>query len=1199
MKISIFLLLVFVTAGHAKSMAQKISLSLKDTNLETVFSAITSQTKHRFLYSDDVVKKAGTVNVELREASIEEALDQVLKNRRLTYRIIAETVIINEEGAVGVENILLAQQTVSGVVRDANGQTLSGVTVSIKGQPGSVATTNAAGGFRVAVPTDAVLVFTYIGYQTREINVAGNTVFNVVMEEAVRALEEVVTTGYQNINRRKFTGAATTLKADDAQRAGIPDVSRMLEGQVAGVAVQNVSGTFGAAPKIRIRGATSITGENKPLWVVDGIILEDVVNVSNDQLSTGDATTLLGSSVAGINPDDIESFQILKDAAATSLYGARAMNGVILITTKRGRAGVAPVISYTANLTSFLKPSYSQFDIVNSYDQMSIYAELERKGAINYTSLINAAKGGAYTKLAQGLVSWNPDGTPAVMNTPSSRREFLEQYVYANTNWFDALFKNSLQQEHSLSVTSGTEKTQMYYSTSYLQDNGWTVGNRVQRFTGNIRGDFQVNDKLSFGLITTGSIRDQNAPGTLEQDSNPVTGEVSRDFDINPFSYALNTSRIIRPYDNNGNYEFFTMNYAPFNILHELQNNSIELNMVDLKIQGEVNYKLPKNIKYNFLGAYRYVNTGTDHKITENSNLAHAYRAGTTYGVTGRENSTVAQANRFLYTNPDDPDGLPITVLPYGGMYLTRDNSLKSYYLRNSFNWDATLGDAHYVTAFLTQELRYLDRMQKSFTGYGYQFNKGGVPFLDPRVIRRDVEANQVYYAVNLFQDRYVAFAANSTYSYKGKYQLTGTLRYDGSNQLGESRTARWLPTWNLSGSWNIDEEAFMKRQSFFDALTVRGTYGLTASMGDATNSSLVVRSANTTRPYLPEIEPVLNIENLANSDLTWEKQYEANVGVDAQLWSRRLQVTVDLYNRNAFDLIGGLITPGIGGEQVKFANYADMKSRGIELLVRAEVIKGANWNWKTQLTNAFNKAEITRLSNRPMIWDLVSNIGGAKVGFPHRGLFSIDFERLNEEQGVPQYVNEDGTISNNVYLQSTMTDYLRYEGPVDPTFNGGFFNTVRYKNFNASVLLTYSMGNKVRLNPIYKNSYSDLDAMSYDFLSRFVLPYENLAPGIADLRTESRLPGDQVYNAYNYSNARVADGGFARLKQVTVGYEFPKRVLKDAWFKNLSVTLVANNLWLIYSDPALNGQDPEFYGSGGVALPIPRQFTLSLKANL
>src|ERR1700712_5984326 len=196
----------------------------------------------------------------------------------------------------------------------------------------------------------------------------------------------------------------------------------MLEGRAAGVAIQNVSSTFGSAPKVRIRGATSITGDNKPLWVVDGVVLEDIVNLSNDQLSSGDASTLLGSSVAGINANDIETFDILKDASATALYGARAMNGVIVITTKKGKAGKTN-ISYTGNFNTQLKPSYNNFDIMNSADQMSVYAELERKGYLDFSSISNRADAGVYGKMADLINTVNPDGTFALANTPEARSQ--------------------------------------------------------------------------------------------------------------------------------------------------------------------------------------------------------------------------------------------------------------------------------------------------------------------------------------------------------------------------------------------------------------------------------------------------------------------------------------------------------------------------------------------------------------------------------------------------------------------------------------------------------------------------------------------------------------------------------------------------------------------------------------------------------
>ncbi|MEO7960525.1 MAG: carboxypeptidase-like regulatory domain-containing protein, partial [Ginsengibacter sp.] len=305
----------------------------------------------------------------------------------------AELNVLSDRSGFHTRLTPLADTTIRGRITDSSGSPLAGVSVLIKGSSQG-AFTNSSGDFVLRnVSQNSILVISIIGFQKREVSLAsGQTQVDLSLSTEAGTLDEVVVTGFQLIDKKKFTGAAVTLKADDVKIDGATDVSRMLEGRAAGVSVQNVSSTFGSAPKVRIRGATSINGDNKPLWVVDGVVLEDIINISNDQLSSGDPTTLLGSSVAGINANDIESFDILKDAAATALYGARAMNGVVVITTKKGRSGKA-VVSYTSNFSTRLKPMYSEYNIMNSAQQMSVFGELERKGILTSNVLDNADYG--------------------------------------------------------------------------------------------------------------------------------------------------------------------------------------------------------------------------------------------------------------------------------------------------------------------------------------------------------------------------------------------------------------------------------------------------------------------------------------------------------------------------------------------------------------------------------------------------------------------------------------------------------------------------------------------------------------------------------------------------------------------------------------------------------------------------------------
>ncbi|GAA0563390.1 TonB-linked SusC/RagA family outer membrane protein [Chitinophaga japonensis] len=1078
----------------------------------------------------------------------------------------------------------------AGTVTDAaEGIPLPGVTVeNLVTHRGVLTDVN--GAFSLDARRGDSLRFSYVG-KASQVRVFTGQRITVALGALEGVLSEVVVTGYQNVEKRKFAGAAASLKADDIKLNGVADISRMLEGRAAGVSVQNVSGTFGAAPKVRIRGATSINGDNKPLWVVDGVVLEDIINISNEQLSSGDPTTLLGSAVAGLNANDIESFDILKDAAAAALYGARAMNGVIVITTKKGRVG-KPQVTYTGNFSTQLKPSYSNYNIMNSGEQMSVLAELERKGILN-TNILDKADYGVYGKMYD-LMNADANGNFPLPNTQEARATFLKRYARANTDWFGLLFRPNFMQEHSLAISFGTERSQSYFSTSYYGDNGWTVADRVHRYTLNFRNSYRFSERLTAGFSTLASVRQQEAPGALSRNANPVTGQYDRDFDINPFSYALNTSRTLTAYDEDGQREYFRRNFAPFNILHELENNYMDINVIDLRLQGDLSYQLAKGLRYEFVGALRYVKSTREHQITENANMAEAYRAA--------GNSTIRQNNKFLYRDPEDPEAEPVVVLPYGGFYNRTEDLLVSYDVRNTLLYNRTFNDIHALNLLGGMQVKSADRQNFSNTGYGYQYDNGGVPLYDYRILKQTIETNFPYYGMSKDYDRFVAFYGSATYAFRSRYNFTATARYDGSNRLGRSTRARWLPTWSVGGSWNVDREPFMQPVSWVNYLTLRASYGLTASQGPATNSTIVLRNINTNRPYLTEVESVIQLANLENADLTWEKLYTANVGVDAALFDNRLNLSVDLYRRKSFDLISIIRTSGIGGEPEKAANYADMDSYGTDVLIGGRIIRKKDWGWSANFTFGYNENEITNARNRPNIFSLVVAEGGNKQGYPVRSLFSLAFKGLDHETGVPQFTDQTGKTAQDVYLQDQNTSYLVYEGPVDPIFTGGFSNTFHYKSLSLNIFLTYQAGNKIRLYPAFKNEYSDLDAMPKEFRDRWVMPgdeqYTSM-PSILGAFEASQLGGANPYNNYNYSTERVAKGDFIRLKTVSLSWQLPPRVLQKLRFNSISITGAAINPWLIYADKKLKGQDPEFYNAGGVAQPVQKQFTLSLKVGI
>ncbi len=592
------------------------------------------------------------------------------------------------------------------VISEEDDQPVVGASVLVKGATmGTV--TDIDGKFTINdVPSSArTLKISYIGLKTQEVPIKAGTI-RILMKPDAEVLEEVVVTGMQKMDKRLFTGATQQLTADNVKLDGLPDISRGLEGRAAGVSVQNVSGTFGTAPKIRVRGATSIYGSSKPLWVVDGVIMEDAIDVGPDDLSSGDAETLISSAIAGLNSDDIESFQILKDGSATSIYGARAMAGVIVVTTKKGKAGVSK-INYTGEFTTRMVPSYKEFNIMNSQEQMGIYKELEQKGWLNSADLFRAKNSGVYGRMYKLIDQFNEtNGQFGLMNTLEARNAYLTEAEMRNTDWFDVLFSNNISQNHSVSITSGSDKSSFYASLSAMLDPGWYKQSEVKRYTANLNTTYNILKNLSINLISSASYRKQNAPGTMNSSLDVAAGQVTRDFDINPYSYALNTSRTLDPNTD------YVANYAPFNILRELDNNFIELNVVDVKFQGELKWKVLQGLEVSALGAVRYQSSSQEHNIMDDSNQAIAYR-------TGLDDATIRDENDWLYKNPDNPYALPISILPEGGIYQRQDRKMLGLDFRGTVSWNHLFAEKHITNLFAGMEVNDLQRSNSSFQGWG------------------------------------------------------------------------------------------------------------------------------------------------------------------------------------------------------------------------------------------------------------------------------------------------------------------------------------------------------------------------------------------------------------------------------------------------------------------------------------------------
>ncbi|MCX2763605.1 SusC/RagA family TonB-linked outer membrane protein [Aquimarina muelleri] len=1212
MRLTILLIILSLFRINANTYSQntKISLDVKNFTIEKVFDLIQKKTEFKVFFKGAEVNTQRKVSLRVSNKRVEYILDQIFKNTSISYKIVDKQIVLIKKSIdtnyiiplkkKPQSSLVKPQQgiEITGQVMDKNGLPIPSATVSIQGTTTGVVT-DFDGNFNMRVSLLDVLKVENLGFETQTITVTDKNKkkYYFTLNESIESLNEVIITdGYKKVDRRLFAGVATKLNLEDIKIDGVSDASRLLEGRDAGVVVDNVSGSFGASPRIRIRGNTSLNGNNNPIWVVDGVILEDNVELDQQDLASGDINSLIGSSIAGLNPDDIQSFSVLKDASATALYGARAKNGVIVITTKKGKRGGVSV-NYNNNFSFRLRPRYTNFNVLNSQQELSVYAELVEKGLVDLTS---AQRAESYGVLGKYYNLRRPNDVQIGTNGQLAD-SFFQRYQVANTDWFKTLFTDlTLQQNHSLSVSGGSDDAIYYFSLSYLNDEGQTIGDKAQRYTTKLNTKFNLSDKLSLSTALTGSFRDQIAPGTNDRVLNPITGEFDREFEINPYSYSLTNSRSVTPYDENGDLEFFRKNYAPFNIIHELDNNYINIDVTDITFQTDLEYKIAKNLTANSTFNYRKAITQREHVIGDRSNQAEAFRAGAGDNIIG-------PINPFLYQDRDNPDRPPYSILPEGGINIYNENVLDYLYLRNSITWNPSINDNNQFTFLLGQEIKSSNRQSREYNGIGISYENGYLINTNPDAIDQLVDGNDQYFNISNFRDRFTGFFLNAGYTLNNKYTVNGTLRYDGSNLQGSSPKARYLTNYNISGAWNIDKEEFFNVE-WVNLLKLKATYGLSGGRGPLTSATLDLRARVPLRPQ--DLESVININSLENKDLTFEKLKEFSTGLEFSLFNNRIAGEIGYYQRNSFDLIGTVKTSGVGGQAFKSGNYADLNVEGYEFGVSTVNIKTKNFEWSTNINVGYNTEEVKELQFNPRLVDLISPGGAAFTGREISALYSTRFAGLNEF-GIPTFFDADNNRVTNIDLQSreNIEKILKYEGPTQPRGAGGLSNTFKYGGFSLSANISFKFDYKIRLNGNFDAAYTDFNSLPGELINRWALPGdENVTniPAILDNRTIINQlngtvnnglvsAGNNAYQLYNNSDLRVVDGTYARMRSIALGYTVPSEYAKKIGFTSAKIRLQGENLFLLYSDKGLNGQDPEFFNSGGAALPVPKTVSVSL----
>ena len=925
------------------------------------------------------------------------------------------------------------------------------------------------------------------------------------------------------------------------------------------------------------RGQTSINQEVKPLWVLNGVILQDEIDLKPEDLVSEDAKLLIASAIPGLTAESIESFRVLKDASATAVYGPRAIAGVVEVVTKKGAAGTSS-FTYTNESTFRLIPTYDQYNIMNSQEQMSVIQELMQGGHYEFQNVVTQKNKGIVGRMYELFYELDRQGNSRVLNTEAGRRAYLQEAERRNTNWFKQLFQTSVMQNHTLSFSSGNEKSTYYASVSLLSDPGWQKGNKLTQYATNLNANYNLSSKVRLGLITDLSYRDQTTP---IQDG---------------YNYALNHSRTLNAKD------YYTTNYAPYNIFNEMDNAYIDTDIATLRIQGQLSWKITPKIEAILMGAIRYQNNTQKTEYKENSNWVLSYRA--------MPNTTVRDNNTNLYKDPNDPFALPVVVLPKGGIREKLDKTSLANNLRATLSYkDAFAEGLHSIALFGGFEMDNAKNTNDLNRNYGLLYNAGNYASFSYLMFKKLQEEFRNYYTVADTENNNQAFFANASYTLKGRYTANGTLRYDASNAFGPSRYLRWMPTWNAGLKWDVSQENFFTSLKPLSHLSLKASFGVTAVAPSVSNSLAQLYINNPWRNSTQR-ELGLEIQNITNHDLTYEKNQELNIGADLGFLDDRINLSVEWFHRHSYDLIGDIVTQGTGGFTTKKGNMAQMRIRGLEIGLETTNLETADFSWKTSFIYSRAKNEITELLTTPTIRDMIgystsatSQGGFARAGYPLKSIFSVPFNGLND-RGLPTFLNEHNQSTiGGIRFDSRNVDFLKYAGTLIPTDKGSFSNTFHYKGISLGVVLTYSYGNVVRLRKL-SNIYTDYGIVPRELNNRWQFAGDETKTNIPVVYTTFMQNAygyneiSQAYNTYDYSDIRIAKGDNIRLKEISLGYTFDKDFLRETRIRQLSVKLQATNLALLYADKRLNGDDPDYLVNGYTPIS-PKRLIFTLRVGL
>ena len=1134
----------------------KIHVNFKNNSLREVFTELEKKSDYVFFYDDAILKGSNNISLQ-KDATVIQIIQSIFSNSNLTYDVIDKQIVIKPRKVEkSVKVIQQKEYELTGTVKGKDGNPLIGVSVIIKGKQ-TWDITREKGDFRVTVVANDSLEFHYMGYKSRTVAVKNQKLLNIILEEDVLELSDVsviASNGYTKLPKERVTGSFEVIGAKELSEVPTVDIQSRIEGKIAGVRVDPRTGA------ISVRGVNNYFGFGQPLLVIDGFPQPEDFAFSKRGVP--------GSTILSyMNPDDVESITVLKDAAAASIWGSRAANGVIVITTKKGKKNQDPTINFSTNTTMGEKMDLGKLRVMNTRDYIDYEKDLVSKGF-----------------LADNISNWqsaNPSAAQEIMfkqkrgTITIAERDELLNTLSQNDNLSQIskyLLRNSATTQYDLSVNGGSDKSTYFLSLGYNKDLAAMRSNQSKSYNITLNNSFQLKRFLKFDTGINYVTSDFQTNTTVNEALSNVSATALRPYDMIADENGNGINRYIkfRPEVIDG---FTAKGYLPwtYNYLDELNYSNVNTKGTNIRLNASLTANVTNWLNFEASGMY----TSIVNKTRSLNELESYYSRNLI-----NEATSINSAGKLVY-------GIPL------GGYLSNGLSTnESQSMRFQMNINKNFNENNSIHFLAGTEIREERREGSNQRFYGFNQDSYSGQTVNPTTLYTTVYGWQTLIGsfdnnIARYRDRFLSYYGLASYDLMNRYHISGSARFDDYNLLGASRKNRAMPFWSVGGKWDLNKEAFLSKVSWLNNLAIRGTYGTgggTPPGGFGSTSEIISIGSFDSYTQLP----IANISLPENPEIRWETTKTLNYGLDYSILNNRLRGSVDLYYKKSYDILTTLpFNPTYGWPSLRY-NTGTLKGHGVDLNLSGLIINSA-LKWNSSFNFGYNTNEVT--DSRMKVTTTNQYLSGATlVGKPTAYLYAYNWAGLDTDGQSTVYKSDGTKVSSSQGISSIAIDDLKYMGTTVAPYFWGVMNDFTYKNFKLGFQITYYGGHVFR-NTVLQN-YPSYVGIQYSAVAKDELIANRWRQPGDEVNTN--VPGLSKINFNSLSRFQLADinvlpADNIRLQQISLGYNVSNKLLERTFIKSLSFNFAARNLGLLWVKNDL-GIDPQYLSNSNYNTLAPQR---------